>query len=77
MNNIEGNKSCFEEIDKKNEYGLYDRKLSSAKSLGMIPLSTLPVIDELSLKNWNKVDFNNKNESVDKAIKYHKSNFNQ
>lgn len=46
MENIEGNKSYFEGIGKKNDKSPFDRKLSSAKSVGMIPVSALPVVDE-------------------------------
>lgn len=46
MENIEGNKSYFEGIGKKNDKSPLDRKLSSAKSVGMIPVSALPMIDE-------------------------------
>lgn len=46
MNNIQGNKSLFfEGVDKKNDKNSFDRKLSSAKSVGMIPLSALPVVE--------------------------------
>ena len=46
MENIEGNKSYFEGIGKKNDKCPFDRKLSSAKSVGMIPVSMLHVVDE-------------------------------
>jgi hypothetical protein len=55
MNNMDGNKSYFEGSDNKYDNDSLDRKLSSAKSVGMIPLSALPVTNDYTYKNWNRV----------------------
>lgn len=41
----------------KNGRNIFNRQLSSAKSVGMIPISALPVSEDLTYKNWNKVEF--------------------
>ena len=57
MKNVDLSQSAVKESQGNDTDKKFKRKMTTAKSAGMIPIIDTPFCEEYTFKNWNRVEF--------------------